>query len=124
VYITTVFLVYQFLLRGLLELHGWDKVADELLHTLIPILTIIFWCLYQTSKPVRYAQILPWTIYPLLYLAYSLAYGNSTAYYPYPFIDAGQHGMEKVLINSGMLVIGFLLMSALFLFIGKSVIKR
>lgn len=124
VYLTTVFLVYQFLLRGLVELHAWDRLADELLHTLLPILTIIFWVMYQRSKPVSYGVIFLWTIYPLLYLAYTLAYGNSTNYYPYPFVNVSRFGMQQVLINSGLLVVGFLLMSALFLFIGKSVISR
>ena len=46
VYITIVGLVYQFLLRQTWNPAGMQKVADETLHSLNPLLVIIFWFLH------------------------------------------------------------------------------
>jgi len=39
---------------------------------------------------------------------YSLIHGAVTGYYPYPFINVGNLGYDKVFINMGVLVLVFL----------------
>lgn len=124
IFITMVGLVYQIALRHLWQPKGLQLVVDELLHTIIPLLTIIFWYLYDSTQRVKYARILVWAIYPLVYLVYILVRGSASDYYPYPFVNVTKLGLTAVLINSGMLLLIFVTISALFLFIGKSVIKR
>ena len=124
IYITMVGLVYQFALRHIWKPQGLQLIVNELLHSVIPVLVIIFWYLYETTKPVKYTQILQWAIYPSAYLFYILVRGSFSNFYPYPFIDVSNLGMAKVLTNARVILVMFLTIAALLLFIGKSIIKR
>ncbi len=124
VYITIVGLVYQVVLRHIWQPKGLQLIVDELLHSVIPVLVIIFWYLYEITRPIKYSQILIWAFYPLLYLVYILIRGNFSGSYPYPFIDVANLGLTKALINAGVLMLLFIIISALFIFIGKKIIKR
>ena len=59
VYILIVGLVYQFALRHLWNPTGLQRVVDELLHSVIPILVLIFWYLYETKQSIKYAYSMP-----------------------------------------------------------------
>lgn len=119
IYIMVVGLAYQVLLRHVWKPEGLQKLVDELLHTIIPILVIIFWYLYETKKQLRYIQIFKWLIYPLIYLLYILVRGKASGFYPYPFVNVTSLGLQNVLINSAFLMLFFLLLSAAFIFVGK-----
>ena len=124
VYIMMVGSVYQIALRHVWQPQGLQRVVDELLHSIIPVIVIIFWGLYETTKSIKYSQILKWIFYPLIYLLFIMIRGSISNFYPYPFVDVTNLGMTKVLINSAILIVVFIIVSALFVFIGKSIIKR
>ncbi len=124
VYITMVCIVYQFALRHLLQLTGINIILNELLHSVIPVLVIIFWYLYKPLQPDRYTQIATWGIYPLIYLTYILFRGHFSNFYPYPFVNVAELGLKKVLLNSVGIILLFLTVSFVFVFVGKSVVKK
>lgn len=124
VYITIVGLVYQIILRHIWEPTGLQMIVDELLHTVIPILVIIFWYVYDEKISVTYNQIPQWLIYPLIYLVYILIRGHFSSFYPYPFMDVVSLGLSKVLTNSAGLIVLFICMSALFIKLGKIIRSR
>jgi len=121
VYITTVGLVYQILLRHIWEPKGLQMIVDELLHTLIPIMVIIFWYFYENKALVIYKQIPKWLVYPLVYLSYILVSGKVSNFYPYPFIDVATIGLLKVLMNAVGLAAFFFILSAIFIRVGKAI---
>lgn len=121
VYISIVGLVYQIVLRALWAPTGFQFVVNELLHSIIPVLAIGFWYFYENSKSVKYAEIAKWMIYPLVYLVYLLIRGNFSTFYPYPFVDVTSIGIQKVLLNSGVLMVLFAAISFAFLFVGKRI---
>ncbi|MFC5282329.1 Pr6Pr family membrane protein [Pedobacter alpinus] len=120
IYISIVGLVYQVALRHIWKPTGLQFVVNELLHSLIPILVIGFWYLYEHSKSVKYASIAKWMIYPMVYLVYTLIRGNQSGYYPYPFVDVNSLGLAKVFINSGILISVFFTISLCFVWLGKN----
>ena len=124
VYITIVGLVYQIILRHLWHPTGLQLIVDELLHTLIPIMVIIYWYLYENKSLAKYKQIPKWLIYPLIYLTFILIRGKFSNFYPYPFVDVGNLGLSKVLINSGLLIALFSGLSAIFIRIGRAMKDR
>ncbi len=124
VYITIVGLVYQIVLRHIWEPTGIQMIVDELLHSIIPALVVFFWFLYEDKSMIKYRQIPQWLIYPLLYLIYILIRGSFSDFYPYPFVDVGELGWTKVLINSFGLMALFIGISALFIKIGKLIKGR
>lgn len=124
VYISIVGLVYQVALRHIWHPEGLQRIVDELLHSIIPIIVVIFWSIYEKTKSISYSQILKWAIYPFLYFVYTLIHGHFSNFYPYPFINVTELGIKAVAINSGIILVLFLIISSLFIFIGKSIIKR
>jgi len=122
VYITIVGIVYNVILRSLWEPQGMQKIVDELLHSVIPVLFIIFWLIFVPIKQLRWNDAFPWLTYPLIYIIYALIFGAITNFYPYPFVDVNELGYNKALLNAGaVLLVIFLLSLAL---IAASKIKK
>lgn len=123
VYITIVGATYQIILRGTWQPTGLQRIVDELLHSVMPVLTIIFWYLFENKAMVKYSQILKWAIFPIVYLIIMLIRGNFSGFYPYPFVDVTALGLKKVLINSLFVTIFFFIISFLYIRIGKALKK-
>jgi hypothetical protein len=111
--------VYNAILRFLWSPEGLQKVVDELLHTVIPVLCLIFWWKYARSQKMKWNHAYVWLIYPLLYILYILVRGAVSGFYPYPFIDVTTLGYEKALINSGLIAAAFLIISFILIAIGR-----
>ena len=118
-YILIVGISYQVLLRHVWAPQGWDRVADELLHTVNPVIPLIYWILYEDKQAVRYRQIFGWLIFPMVYLAYTLIRGSIAGWYPYHFVDVNKIGLKQTLINSAGLVLVFLLILLIMIALGK-----
>lgn len=123
VYILIVGAVYNAILRFLWEPQGLQLIVDEILHTVIPLLCIIFWWKYVKPKPSKWKDAFPWLIYPLVYIFLVLIRGAISGFYPYPFIDVNTIGYARVFINSGILAACFLFFSFLFIAIGRLIHK-
>ncbi|WP_298301060.1 Pr6Pr family membrane protein [Hydrotalea sp.] len=119
VYITIVGLVYQIVLRPLWQPTGLQKPVDEMLHSVNPLLVILYWYLYEARRLVQYRQIAGWLIYPLLYLIVILIRGSLSGFYPYPFVNILQIGWQQTFINAGVLFVVFAVMGLFFVFLGK-----
>ncbi len=119
VYITIVGIVYNIILRFIWNPQGLQMVVDESLHLIIPVLFILYWLIFAPKAGLRWKNVFPWLIFPLVYILLILIRGALSGFYPYPFIDVKTLGYNKVLLNSGGLCIAFLLLSLLFVAIAK-----
>lgn len=119
VYIAVVGIVYNVILRFLWKPEGTQFFVDELLHSVIPGLFILYWFLSVRKESLKWNNILPWLIYPSLYCIYVLFRGSISGFYPYPFINVHLLGYNKVLLNIGSLIIVFLVLSVLLVGIAK-----
>lgn len=117
VYILVVGIIYNLLLRNIWPVTGWGKVADELLHSVIPVYFLIYWIFFTEKEKLQWKHALPWLYYPLAYLVYTLIRGTITHTYPYPFINVIKLGYPQALINClgvGLVFYGlFLIMIAI-----------
>jgi hypothetical protein len=120
-YIFIVGIVYQIVLRHLWQPTGLQLIVDELLHTINPVLVIIFWYLYEKKSGLRYGQIKIWLIFPLTYMACALIRGKISGFYPYPFINISAIGTTQALINSAGLTLIFVIIASLFILIGRKI---
>jgi hypothetical protein len=82
-----VCIFYNLLLRDLWNPHGLERIADTLMHDIVPPLVIAYAWWRARNEPVDLVQRLRWGIWPILYFAYALLRGAVTDAYPYPFID-------------------------------------
>jgi hypothetical protein len=86
---------------------GLHKLADAILHSLIPVLFVLWWLLYAPKKGLRWTQPLRWLAYPLAYFVFSVVLGTLTGRYLYPFADLGNLGPVRVLRNAALLLLLF-----------------
>jgi hypothetical protein len=111
--IAVVGLAYSLLLRHLWHPEGWQFLADELMHDVMPLLFLVYWGFCVPKGTLRVRHIGRWVIYPLVYFAYLLLRGHELAVYPYPFIDVDKLGYPQVFVNAAGLLAGFVLISLL-----------
>jgi hypothetical protein len=107
VYIVVVGLIYALLLRSLWAPTGLHKLADAILHALIPVLFVLWWLLYAPKQGLRWSEPLRWLAYPLAYFAFSVVLGTLTGRYLYPFADLSNLGTVRVLRNAALLLLLF-----------------
>ncbi len=119
IYITAVGLVYQIILRFTWNPTGMQKIVDEMLHTVNPLLVIIYWYINRKNETLKYSQIWQWLLYPLVYIVYTLIRSQLSSYYPYPFINVTDIGYQKVIINSLAMTFLFVFISILFIWITR-----
>lgn len=119
VYILVVGLVYNLILRAIWKPEGMQRLVDELLHSVIPVLFILYWILIEHKRELKWKHAFSWLIYPFVYILIILFRGELSGYYPYPFIDVKNLGYSEVFVNCLFLFLAFLLLSYLFIFIGR-----
>lgn len=99
VLIAVVAVVHFVALRPLLDLTGADLLADRMLHVIVPFFAVVGWLVYGPRGRVDRSDLLPFLILPVGWLGYTLIRGEVVGWYPYPFIDVGEHGYPVVLLN-------------------------
>lgn len=123
-YIVIVGLIYNIILRSIWNPTGLQKVADELLHTVIPLLFLGYWIAFVDKKLLVYKDIFLWLIYPAVYCLFVLFRGYFSNFYPYPFIDVNVLGYTQTAINSFFLILVFIAFSLCFVVTGKLSARR
>lgn len=105
-YIFIVGLGYNVLLRHLYHMEGLQSVTNEIQHVVVPALFTFYWIIYVRKHKLSWIALLPWLIYPFLYLVMALIRGAVDSFYPYPFLNAKELGLITVLKNAiGLLMI-------------------
>lgn len=104
-YILLVGLVYNVALRFLWKPEGIARFTDELLHSVIPLLALLYWWRVPTKGNLQWQNLWLWLMYPLIYLLYTLGHGAVSGFYPYPFVDVISLGIEQVLMNSAIVAV-------------------
>lgn len=112
VYMLLVGIAYNLLLRNAWQPHGWQLIADLLLHSINPLLFLTYWCLFGRDGELSYSAIVRWSAYPLAYFVYAVVRGLGGDFYAYPFIDIGALGVARVLLNALCIGLGFAAISA------------
>jgi hypothetical protein len=104
VFISIVGLVYHLILKPIWKPEGFTMILSEIHHTVVPAGTLIYWLFFKAQNLVRFKSMLLWLIYPVLYLSFVIWRGGLSGFYPYPFLNVGELGLEQVLINSAGLL--------------------
>ena len=119
VYIIIVGVTYNIILRSTWNPQGLQKLVDELLHSVTPVLFVLFWILSVPTEGLKWKHAVLWLIYPTIYMAYAIIFGAITKFYPYPFVDVNELGYTKALINAGGILVILLLLSFALIGAGK-----
>ncbi|MBI2683876.1 MAG: Pr6Pr family membrane protein, partial [Actinobacteria bacterium] len=99
------------------ELSGWSALADFLLHTTAPVLSVVGWILFGPRGHLSLRTALLAIIAPVGWLVYALVRGTfvrdrfGNDYYAYPFMNVPDHGYPVVLLNLSIVAVLFLAVS-------------
>ena len=119
VYIVIVGLVFNLLLRQVVDLKGLHRIVSEIFHTVVPILFFFYWLFYVDLEKISFKTIMLWLIYPIIYVVYTLFHGVYTDFYPYPFIDAVKLGFLTAITNGLFVLLSFVILSYVLIFVSK-----
>ncbi len=124
VYITIVAVVYNTILRNIWDPQGLQAVVDNLLHTIIPVLYVLYWLFFAEKDRLVWKNAFPWMLYPFIYGVLVIFRGSISGFYPYPFIDMDKLGTNKTLINVAVFIVIFLASGWLFIGISKFISSK
>ncbi len=111
--ITVTFVVFHLALADLQDLEGLARTADFLLHTASPVLCLIGWLFFGPRGRTSWRIVRLAVLFPVGWLVFALVRGPLVGdYYPYPFLDVGDHGYPRVLLNSAAVALLFLGLAA------------
>ncbi|GEK81060.1 hypothetical protein ABA31_24110 [Agrococcus baldri] len=110
-YIVLTGLVYAVLLAKPDEVWSWSiEFTNAAQHRIIPWLVALDWLLVPTARRIRFGRGAWWMLYPLAYLGCSWLRGLVDGWYPYPFLDPGEHGgWAGLLVPTGQVLLAFLI---------------
>jgi hypothetical protein len=104
-------LTYLILLRPVVHTTGWDGVADNGLHYVVPLLMVVGWVVFGPHGRIVGSTVLLSVLWPFLWFCWAFGYGAITGFYPYPFMDIDTLDRPRALLNSFLVTI-LLLLSA------------
>ncbi len=119
VYITITGLLYITLLSNVFHPVGLAKYSNVINHYFMPIIMLIHWFYFKSSKKLTLKNTLSWLVYPFIYAVAIIVRGTLVKFYPYPFVNVDKLGFVNVSINTIGLVLFFFIISCLFLLIDK-----
>lgn len=104
--------VFHAVLAKLFDLHGYRRVSNELVHTIVPAGAVLGWLALAPRGRLdrRVAELS--LAYPVAWLVATLARGAAVHWYPYPFLDVDRLGYRRVLVNVAGLTGAYCLLAA------------
>ncbi len=114
--IALVFLGYNLLLRHVWNPQGLERLADEVLHVVTPVLYVAAWVWLMPKGALRWSDALRWLAFPLVYAAYTFLHGALTRFYPYYFVDVTRVGYPRAVgamagLSLALVVLGLVAVS-------------
>lgn len=124
VYIFIVGLIYHLFLAQIWSPTGLQFVVDQLLHTIIPVVYIIYWFMFVRKGELVFRDAFRWVIYPLLYIIYIMIRGAISGNYPYPFLTVAKLGYPSVILNIVLIGIAYYIVGCIFVAVDKFLGKK
>jgi hypothetical protein len=118
-----VCIVYNLLLASRWDPQGWQKLADVIVHNVVPVLCALFWLLRPHGalswKDAAFAA-----VWPASYAAYGLTRGALDGFYPYFFMDPATLSSPQIALNLAGLVVAFIMGASVLLLLSRALGRR
>lgn len=113
--ITVTGIVYTTVLAKMHEPHGWQETfTNDVFHYVVPGMMFLGWLVFGPRPRIEVRTIAWALLWPLAWVAYTMAHGAVSSWYPYPFVDVISHGYATVALNSGIVVVVLAVVTMLF----------
>lgn len=118
-----VCIVYNLLLASRWDPQGWQKLADVIVHNIVPPVFALFWLL-RPHGALRWKDALFAALWPLAYAVYGLTRGALDGFYPYFFMDPTSASYPQIALNLTGLVVAFMSGAGLLLLLSAALGRR
>jgi hypothetical protein len=118
-----VCIVYNVLLASRWDPQGWQKLADVLVHNVVPLAFLLFWLL-RPRGALKWSDAPFAALWPLAYAAYGLTRGQFDGFYPYFFMDPTTLSWVQIAINLLALVGAFIIGALVFVGASRALGRR
>ena len=122
-YLLTTGIVYGVLLEGFDNPFTSDREwSHTVLHQVMPVVMVLDLIVRPLRHRLTLRDAMTWTVYPILYLVYSLIRGAIVDWYPYDFINPTEvGGYDGVALYSAGITAGFLAVAMLIVQVNRLV---
>jgi len=110
--IAMVGIVYSIALREMWNPQGWQKVADAILHDVMPAGFVLFF-LFCSHRTLRWRDAVYALILPSAYVVFAFARDAIDGSYPYHFLDPTKLSTSSLALNGAALLLAFLIVALL-----------
>jgi len=117
--IVGVGLIYHIMLANLWSPQGLTMIADQGVHTLVQLLTFIWWIVFSTISEVSWKDSLRVILWPLAYVTYAISRAVWSGFYPYPFLNLTELGVTRLAVNVIALSLVFIFLGIMLLLIAR-----
>ena len=124
VYIIAVGLIYHLFLAHIWDPKGYQYVADQILHTAVPLFYLAYWIFFTEKTELKLRSAFNWLLYPLVYAIYAMVRGAATGKYPYYFLNADSLGYGVIFRNIALIAVSYFMMGALLIAINNMLVRR
>lgn len=97
--IVCVGVIYHLLLAHLWSPQGVAMLADQGVHTVVPILTFLWWLIFSDMCAMSWKDTLKAIVWPFIYVSYALIRAQWSDFYPYPFLNLTELGAARLVLN-------------------------
>jgi hypothetical protein len=118
-----VCIVYNLLLASRWDPQGWQKVADVIVHNIVPLVFALFWAL-RPHGALQWRDGAFAALWPLAYAVYGLTRGAFDGFYPYFFMDPTSISYGQIALNLLGLVAAFMLGALVLIAASRAVARR
>ena len=122
--IVGVGVVYHVALAHLRELSGLELLGDHGVHTVVPLLTFLWWLFWAPKSPLRATYALVWIAWPVLYCIYILIRAAGSGFYPYPFLNLPELGVVGLAQSIAVLCAAFVVIGLALTGMSRLVARR
>jgi len=110
---------YHALLAHLWNPTGLTMIADQGVHTVMPLLAFVWWVFFREVRVVKWRVALVGMIWPFIYSIYALVRAEFTNFYPYPFLNLEKLGWNQLVLNIVMLTLAFAVIGLLLALVSR-----
>jgi hypothetical protein len=105
--------VYHVAIASLHELDGKAAVADQIAHTIVPIVGVVGWLVFGPRGLASRTDAVRAMVVPLAWLVFTMVRGPIVDdWYPYEFMEVPDHGYPRVLLNIAIVAVLFAAIAA------------
>ncbi|MFK7911748.1 MAG: Pr6Pr family membrane protein [Akkermansiaceae bacterium] len=122
--IAGVGILYHLLLAHLWSPEGLVWLTDQGVHTVVPVLTIVWWAIFAEKTNLTFKHSIFAIIWPFIYTLYALTRAQFSGFYPYPFLNWDELGSTKLTINISVICVGFFVLGVVFIGIARIISAR